>query len=90
MRESTAEWLRPLQERADRELPRDVIGALLLQVMIPTDEGEDSDFVKWAMKNIPDAGIGMRAIDWLSFGRLLRQKLEWWDYPDSPSEDETK
>jgi len=32
----------------------------------------------------------MRMIDWIEFGQLLRKKLEWWDYADSPSEDETQ
>jgi hypothetical protein len=90
MRESTGEWLRPLQERAERDLPPGVMVALLRQATIPAVEAEDSNFVKWAMENIPDARRRMRRIDWIEFGRLLRKKLEWWDYADSPSEDETQ
>jgi hypothetical protein len=41
------------------------------------------------MEKIPDAGRRMRMIDWIEFGQLLRKKLEWWDYADSPSEDGT-
>jgi hypothetical protein len=62
----------------------------MLQATMPAVEASDSNFVKWAMREIPDAGRMMRAIDWIEFGQLLRQKLEWWDYADSPSEDETK
>jgi hypothetical protein len=89
MRTSTAEWLRPLTERAKRELPPDVIEALLLQATMPADEAEDSDFVKLAMKE-KKPGTDIRTVDWIEFGQLLRKKLEWWDYADSPSEDETK
>ena len=90
MRDSTSEWLRPLKERAEHELlPEDVFN-LMLQATMPAVEAEDSNFVQWAMEKIPDAGRKMRMIDWIEFGQLLRKKLEWWDYADSPSEDEAQ
>jgi hypothetical protein len=89
MRTSTAEWLRPLKEKAERELPLDVIEALLMQATMPADEAEDSDFVKWAMKK-KKPGTDIRTIDWIEFGQLLRKKLERWEYPQFPSEDETQ
>ena len=89
MRYSTAEWLRPLKERAEHELlPEDVFN-LMLQATMPAVEVEDSNFVRCVMEEIPDAGRKMRMIDWIEFGQLLRKKLEWWDYAESPSEDET-
>jgi hypothetical protein len=31
-------------------------------------------------------GAAARAIDWIRFGRLLREKLGWEDYPGFPEE----
>ena len=74
MRESTSKWLEPMLLEADlREVD---VGALMSQATVPPAE---------AASYIPE-GAAAHAIDWIRFGRLLREKLGWKDYPGFPEE----
>jgi hypothetical protein len=37
-----------------------------------------------SMTSVAPEGVKVRAIDWIRFGSLLRQHLEWTDYPEAP------
>jgi len=74
VRESTSRWLEPMLLEADlREVD---VGALMSRATVPAAK---------AASYMPE-GAAARAIDWIRFGRLLREKLGWEDYPGFPEE----
>jgi hypothetical protein len=82
MREKTAEWLNPMLDEAEkREMRFAELQELMMQATFPASEA-CTPFANALAKEEDLRDV--RTIDWIEFGRLLRKKLRWHDYPESP------
>jgi hypothetical protein len=89
MRETTAQWLLPMQEAAEAAgWYREECHQLMSQATMPAAEA-DNPVGNWLAKL--DDGSDQprnshRAIDWIRFGNLIRDRLGWQWYPDEPAD----
>jgi len=80
MRAETNDWLLPMIEEADRRSLE--IAPFLYAASMPAAEAATA-WGDWLAALGP--ADGMRAVEWVRFGRLLRHELGWDDtYPDHP------
>jgi hypothetical protein len=85
MREETDRWLAPMIDGADAAgLSSDEMNQLIMQASMPAAEAADeTGWFKTLAGYIPPAAT-FRAIDWIRFGQLLRERLGWDQYPEYP------
>jgi len=91
MREATSRWLEPMLSEAEK---RDIaIWPLMQRASIAAEEvnwealGEPPPIVTAFRKYGTVPGTELGVTDWITFGQLLRDELEWTDYPDLPPDD---
>lgn len=80
MRDETAAWLNPMLDEARAR--RVDTHSLLMRASMPAVES-DSLMANWMARNVPP-GASSRALDWIRFGQILREELEWSWYPEEP------
>lgn len=80
MRDETAAWLEPMLDKA--HLNPAEFNALIAQATMPAAEACDT-LCDWLTDNAPPAA-SVRALDWIRFGQLLRDRIGWSDYPCCP------
>jgi len=77
VRESTADWLNPILDRAKGQLDDADLRALMAQATMPVKEAMVSPIME---------ELANGAIDWIRFGQLCRDRLGWEDYPEWPTD----
>jgi hypothetical protein len=87
MKETTAEWLNPMVEAIDANgVTPEELRDFMMQATMPAAEA-DNPFLDWLTKNYHSgAGVTTRALDWIRYGQILRERLGWTDYPTCPSD----
>ncbi len=88
MRESTGKWLQPMLDEAENRLSTADVQELMRAASMPAEEAA-TPFANWLSKQELPEGARKRAIDWIRFGELLRERLGWHHYPQFPPEDST-
>jgi hypothetical protein len=80
MRDDTAAWLDPMLTEAVKSLTYNDSLELMIRAQMPAAEA-DEPWLNWMAKNTP----GVRGIDWIRYGQLLRERLGWHHHPLIPN-----
>lgn len=85
MKASTSAWLAPM-ETAAKERGLD-LAPFMAEATVPLGETGLSFRLAGAMESVEGVGVG--AIDWVKYGRLVREALgpAWQQYPDAPEDE---
>lgn len=80
MRDDTARWLEPLMDAANEGAVREA----MREATMPASEADHPTIDALSGVAPDDPNIAHGAIDWVRCGQLLRQRLGWHHYPESP------